>query len=76
METMKRSIVKEAPKAIISLIKIVAKFIWKERKHDMLYNRFHQSEKNFKILCPTCWRQQRTVVKLFSVFTQYVFKIE
>lgn len=61
METMKRSIVKEAPKAIISLIKIVAKFIWKERKHDMLYNRFHQSEKNFKILCPTQYVEGNSV---------------
>lgn len=43
MKPWKRSIVKEAPKVIISLIKIVARFIWKERKHDMLYNRFHQS---------------------------------
>lgn len=40
---MKRRIVKEAPEVIISLIKIVARFIWKERKHDMLYNRLHQS---------------------------------
>ena len=40
---MKRRIVKEAPEVIILLIKIVARFIWKERKHDMLYNRLHQS---------------------------------